>query len=85
MVGRGAAAVGRAVVDVVVTIQPSPLLYALLFRRTISSMGTPTPSSRLSGSKSGGGSTGSRYGAWRDEERVKDGGEGEFSTKFDVF
>ena len=30
---------------------------------TMVSMGTPTPMSRLSGSKSGGGSTGSRYGA----------------------
>ena len=33
--------------------------------RTRVSMGTPTPMSRVSGSKSGGGSTGSRYGAWK--------------------
>ena len=29
------------------------------------SIGTPTPMSRVSGSKSAGGRTGSRYGAWK--------------------
>ena len=40
-------------------------LSVLALSASIFSMGTPTPISSVSGSKSGGGRTGSRYGAWK--------------------